>query len=288
MALSAALEELLKTLPADVQAQQRAILEKHPSLGEGWLRQSDYDRFLNENKGKVAKYDETMDWYKRTKPVHDQLKTDYEQLQEKAQRLEAEVQAKATELAAAKAAGGEGGGDPKAVAAAVLESLKGQTVTPAEIAKLVATETEKQAAAAREKFFKEDVPSTLSFITGMNEVQWKWYQDNPGKPFDKLAFSKYMTDNKLTDPIEAYDKFTEKDRRAREVQAEVDKQVAEKEKKIRAEFVPGTSAGQGSGVLQTRLSEKKAGDPLFSQDVELGDNALAMAAAAELRGEGKV
>ena len=287
MALNAALEELLKTLPADVQAQQRAILEKVPTLGEGWLRQNDYDRFLNENKGKLSKYDETMDWYKKTKPVHEQTLKDLADAQDKAARLEAEVTAKATELAAAKAASGEGGGDPKAVAAAVMEALKGQIPTKAEISQLVADKTKEQADAARDNFFKNDVPAALGFQTAMVDVQWK-YRDEFGKSLNRIEFAKFMTDNKLSDPIDAYEKYTEKERREREIATEVKKRTEEAEKKMRAEFVPGTTGPQGTGHLQVRISEKKPGDALFGQDIELGDNAAAMAAAAELRGEGKL
>jgi len=261
MALNAALEELLKTLPADVQAQQRAILEKVPTLGEGWLRQNDYDRFLNENKGKLSKYDETMDWYKKTKPVHEQTLKDLADAQDKAARLEAEVTAKATELAAAKAASGEGGGDPD--------------------------KTKEQADAARDNFFKNDVPAALGFQTAMVDVQWK-YRDEFGKSLNRIEFAKFMTDNKLSDPIDAYEKYTEKERREREIATEVKKRTEEAEKKMRAEFVPGTTGPQGTGHLQVRISEKKPGDALFGQDIELGDNAAAMAAAAELRGEGKL
>lgn len=290
MALSQALEDLLKTLPADVQAQQRAILEKVPALGEGFLRQSDYDRFMNENKGKLAKYDETMDWYKKTKPVHEQTLADLREAQEKNARLEADVQAKATELAAAAAAAGSASGDPKAVASAVLEAIKtgGAIPTKAEIGALVAAESEKQATAQRDKFFKEDVPATLTFITGMNDVQFLWYRENPGKAFPKIEFSKYMTDNKLSDPIEAYSKYTEKDRHDRELETERVKIRDEERKKAQAEFVPGSTAAQGTGHLQIRISEKKSGDPLFGQDIELGDNSAAMAAAAELRASGNV
>jgi hypothetical protein len=276
MALSEALETLIKTLPAEVQAQQRAILEKHPALGEGWLRQNDYDRFLNENKGKLSKYDETMDWYKRTKPVHDQTVADLKEAQEKAARLEA-----------ASAAAGGGNVDAEKVAKAVMENLGKTMPTKTELATLIAEETKKQADSARDNFFKSDVPQALGFMTAMNDVQWK-YRDEFGKSMDRVEFAKFMTENKLSDPIEAYERYTEKDRRAREVKAEVDKQLEEEKKKLRSEFVPGSTGSQGTGHLQIRVSEKKAGDPLFGQDIELGDNAAAMSAAAELRAEGKL
>lgn len=287
MALKAELEELLKTLPADVQAQQRAILEKHPTLGDGWLRQADYNKFMNEGQDKLKRYDETMDWYKRTKPVHDQVVTDLAASQAEVERLKAEVASKAAEAAAAKAASGEGATDPAAVAKAVLEAIKGTIPTTAEIGKLIADETDKQAKAAREKFFKEDVPPALAFQTGMNEVQWR-HRDEFGKPLNRVEFAKFMTENKINDPIEAYERFTETPRLEAKLKAAKDEGIAEGKKQAAAEFVPGSTGAQGLGHLQVRITEKKTGDPLFGQDVELGDNAAAMAAAAELRNEGRV
>ena len=287
MALNEALEALLKTLPADVQAEQRKILEKVPSLGEGWLRQSDYDRFLNENKGKLSKYDETMEWYRKTKPVHEQLTKDLTEAQERATRLEAEVAAKSAEAAAAAAAAGGGNVDAEKVSKAVMDALGKSIPTKTELAALIADETKKQADAARDKFFKEDVPAALGFQTAMVDVQWK-YRDEFGKSLNRIEFAKFMTENKLSDPIEAYEKYTEKERREREIETEVKKRTEEAEKKMKAEFVPGSTGAQGTGHLQVRISEKKPGDALFGQDIELGDNAAAMAAAAELRGEGKI
>ena len=286
MLFRSALEELLKTLPAEVQAQQRAILEKHPALGEGWLRQSDYDRKMNEVKPKLEAYDSTMDWYKRTKPVHDQTVSDLREAQEKVTRLEAEVAAKAAEAAAAAAASGGGNVDAEKVAKAVMDNLGKTFPTNAELSTLIATETKKQADSARDRFFKEDVPAALAFQTAMVDVQWK-YRDEFGKSLNRAEFAKYMTDNKLSDPIEAYDKYTDKDRRTKELETERVKIREEEKKKLQSEFVPGSTGPQGTGHLQVRISEKKAGDPLFGQDIELGDNSAAMAAAAELRSEGK-
>lgn len=287
MALNAALEELLKTLPADVQTQQRAILEKHPALGEGWLRQADYDRQMNEGKAKIKNAEEVQDWFKRTKPVHEQVVKDLNEAQEKISRLEAEVTAKAAEAAAAIAAAGGGSADAEKVAKAVMDNLGKTIPTKAELASLIATETEKQANAARDKFFKEDVPATLTFITGMNDVQFR-YRDEFGKSLDKKEFSKFMTDNKIADPIEAYEKYTEKARHDKELESERVKIREEERLKLKSEFVPGSTGSHGTGHLQVRISEKKAGDPLFGQDIELGDNSAAMAAAAEMRAEGKL
>lgn len=286
MALNAALEELLKTLPVDVQAQQRAILEKHPALGEGWLRQQDYSQKLNEISDRKKVYDEHDEWYKRNRPIYDQLRTDYQSSQERITALEAEVQAKATELAAARAAGGEGGGDPQAVAKAVMDSLQGKIPTQSELSKMIEDMTKKQADAAREAFFKNDVPSVLAFQTAMNDVQWR-YRDEFGKSMDRIEFAKFMKDNALADPIDAYDKYTAKAREERKLAEARAEGKAEGRKEATAEFVPGSTGPQSPGHLQLRISEKKAGDPLFAQDIELGDTSAANAAAAELRAEGK-
>lgn len=293
MALSAQLETLLTELekidPVGAK-EQRTILEKHAGLQkpvqEAMLRQSDYDRFMNDNKAKLKHADEVADWFKKNKPVHEQLQRDYAELAEQKSRLEAEVQTKAAELAARAAAGGGDGGNPEAVAKAVMDKLGGSLATKAEVARLVAEETEKQAGAARDRFYKEDVPAALAYNTAMMEASWR-YRDEFGKSINRAEFAKFMVDNKIGDPIEAYERYTEKDRRDKEIEAEVTRRTDEAKKKIQAEYVPGSSGSQGLGHLQLRVSKKEANDPLFSQDIQLGDNAAAMAAAAELRNEGR-
>jgi hypothetical protein len=295
MPLSAALEELLKTLPADVQAQQRAILEKHPSLGEGWLRQSDYDRFMNANKSKIEKVDEVERWYNDNKPKFDTLKTNYAQLEaDKAKweaeklKLEADLQAASAAAAAAKAAEGSNV-DPQKIAEAVRTSLDGKIPTSTELAKLISEETKKQAtslfAEARKNFYEHDFKETASWITGMNDVMWR-YRDEFGKTLDRVAFSKFMSDNKIVDPVEAYDRFTASDREEKKFQSRLEEEKKKWEAEHKpAEGIPGMTPPGGMGHLQVRLNKHDEKDPLFSKDFELGDNTAASEAAKEWRAE---
>lgn len=294
MALSAALEELLKTLPADVQAQQRAILEKHPSLGEGWLRQSDYDRFMNANKEKIESVDRVTAWHAEWKPKYDKLAHEHNeqtarisQLEADKQKLEADLQAASVAAVAARGADGNVL-DAAKIAAAVKQVMGDTMLTKAEIATLVAAETAKQTKeqfeTARKNFYEHDFTQSAAWITEMNDVQWKWREEFPSKPFDKAAFAKFMTEEKITSPIAAYVKYTEKDRTEAEVNRRVTEKLAEERKSNPpAAGVPGSSGAPGH--LQIRLTERKPDDPLFGKDFELGDNSAATAAAAEWRGE---
>lgn len=292
MTLSKALEELLKTLPADVQAQQRAILEKHPTLGEGWLRQSDYDRMMNENKTKIEAVDRVKAWHEEYKPKYDNLvrenatltsqKSEWEASKTK---LEADLATASAAAAAAKA--GEGGNvDPAKIAEAVKAAIGNTIPTKTEIAALVAAEAEKQVKtfgeASRKQFYENDFAQSAQWITGMNDVMWR-YRDEFGKPLDRAEFAKFMTEKKITDPIVAYDEFTKEAKTEKEVQKRVDAKLEEEKKNNPAPGIPGTSGAPGH--LQIRIAARKPDDPLFGKEFELGDNTAAMAAAAELRAE---
>jgi hypothetical protein len=297
MALSAEMEGLLTELekvdPAGAK-EQRAILEKYPKLQDGMkggvMRQSDYDRQLNASKDKLAEAEKWQRWAKDNIPIHTQLQKDYAAKEAEIERLKAEVEAKS--IAAAAAAGGNAG-DADKIVESVKKAIKdsGGIPTAAELAKMIDDATEKRMEGARKDFYEKEIPRNLAFVTSMTNAQNRYFRET-GKDLDTAEFSKFMVDNNIADPAKAYDRFMEPHNRQKAIDEEVKKQVAVKEDELKKQYgasgIPGSSGSQGLGHLQIRVTEKKAGDPLFSQDVELGDNAAAMAAAAELRSEGKV
>jgi len=298
MALSAEVENLLAELekvdPAGAK-EQRAILDKFPKLQDGLkggvMRQADYDRNMNANKEKLAKVDEWKRWADTNMPIHQQLQSDYAEKVAEIERLKAEVQAKSIEAAAA--AGGSGA-DAEKISAAVKAAIKdaGGMPTKSELAALIKGATDEQMAGARKDFYEKEIPRNLAFVTAMTTAQNRYFRET-GKDMDTTEFSKFMVDNNISDPAKAYEKFMDPINRQKTIDEEVKKAREDEREKVKKELggasgIPGSSGPQNPGHLQIRITEKKPNDPLFSQDIELGDNAAAMAAAAELRQEGKV
>lgn len=297
MALSAEMEGLLTELekvdPAGAK-EQRAILDKFPKLQDGLkggvMRQSDYDRNMNANKEKLAEATKWTDWAKTNVPIHTQLQKDFAAKEEEIERLKAEVEAKS--IAAAAAAGGNVA-DADKITAAVKAALKeaGGMPTKTELAALIKGATDEQMKDARKDFYEKEIPRNLAFVTAMTTAQNRYFRET-GKDMDTAEFSKFMVDNGLSDPARAYDRFMEPTNRKKEIDTEAkriaDEEIAKFKKESGASGIPGSTGPQNPGHLQIRLTEKKADDPLFSQTIELGDNSAAMAAAAELRSEGKV
>jgi hypothetical protein len=291
------LAELEKVDPAGAK-EQRAILEKFPKLQDslkgGVMRQSDYDRQLNANKAELEKNkkftDEILAWEKRERPNHDRLLKEYGEAQEKIAKLESEVEAQT--IAAAAAAGGNTA-DADKILATVKQAIKesGGMPTATELAKMIDDATEKRMEGARKDFYEKEIPRNLAFVTAMTNAQNRYFRET-GKDMDPAEFSKFMVDNGISDPAKAYDRFMEPVNRKKEIDTEAkkiaDAEIEKFKKENGAGGIPGSTSAQGMGHLQIRVSEKKPNDPLFSQDIELGDNAAAMAAAAELRSEGKV
>jgi len=300
MALSAALEDLLKELekidPAAAKT-QRTLLEGNEKVAKaleaGQLRQSDYDRFMNENKGKLDTFEAREKWFKENKPKHDQALADLKAANEKIADLDKQLKTSSVAAAAALAAEGGGNVDPAKIVEAVKTALGGDIPTKADLDKLIADKAvelvKTNYTEAVNKFYAEDFPRAANWSAAMTDAQIQYFQET-GKRLDRKEFAKFMNDNKIADPEDGYQKFMEPVRRKIEIDAEVKKGVdAELAKRGSGEEFPGSSgAPQPMGALQVRLAKRAEGDPLIPKDAELGDSSLAHLAAAELRREGKV
>lgn len=309
MALSSTLEalcvELEKVDPAAGKA-QRELLEKYPSLQkpteEQRLRQSDYDKKLDENK-KEIEYGRTMKtWADNNVPKFDEMKAERdaavkkaEEAQAKAAKAEKDLQEKV--VAAAK----EGGVDPDKLAEAVRAKIGGEYLSKTEVATIIGAETKKLVDPAMkgavDKFYAEDVPRLAGLNAAMTEGQNRYFAEfkehlDPEAYVAHLSAAtgdKYMTDGKY-DRKKVYEAFVVQKRaevsRAAEIETEARKRADAilAERGVSSSF-PGTSGPPGP--LQVRFNAKDKSDPLFGAPMELGDNSAAAAAAAELHAEGK-
>lgn len=292
MALTKELEvliaELEKVDPAGAK-EQAALLEKFPQLQtavkDGVLRQSDYDRFMNEGKGKIAKAEqyagEWKTWSETNVPKHKKLVEDYTTLEQRNKELQAQVEA------AAAAARTNGDGEGTVSEAELMSKVEARLaklgpVTKEEVGQIVIQEAGKLLQTERDNFFKTTFPMATEFM--MNAVDARIdYEKEFGKPLDRKAFADFMTEKKISDPKEAYQQFVQPQRTEKEIQRRVQE---ERDKDKSRAGVPGTSSSAPEmGPLQIKISAK---DPLAGKDVEVGDNQAAYAAAAELRAEGKV
>jgi hypothetical protein len=295
MALKPELEALLKVMdPADAEV-QRKIFEKHPQLGDGWLRQADYDRSMNENKTKLQTADKWKEWADRNVVEVDgkHMSRDAVTLRaelEAAERTKAELERKVAESVVAH--GGDAA-DVEKVTAAVLAKIGGEPASKTEIARLVGEETTKAVSAglkaAQTEFFEKTFAPSVNWMTGMTQVQYD-YRDEFGKNLPRADFAKFMKDNNLSDPTLAFEQFVAPDREKKRIAEAADKlyqdRVKEEEKK--GTFPGSSGAPTPVGGLQLRLNKKADDDPLFGKTVELGDGSVAAAAAADLRNEGKI
>jgi hypothetical protein len=301
MALKAELEalcaELDKVDPALGKA-QRELLEKNEKaqdlIREGVLRQQDYSKFMNDNKAAIEDGKTMRDWAKTEVPKSKIIAEENRLARERIAELEKKVAESADAVARAAAGAGGTSVDPTVVTQAVMDKLRasGDMPTKTELADLVAAETKKQTEVAEKKFFESTFPSAARWQEKYTNAQLLHFQET-GKPLDGEAFRKFMVDNKLSDdPEKAYAQFVGPAKTQKEIEKTAN-ELAEKRyqdmlKERGLSGFPGTSGTPSApGHFQVRLAKKDAGDSLISSNVELGDGALAAAAAAELSSEGK-
>lgn len=308
MALSPELEalcvELDKVDPAASKA-QRELLEKYPSLQrptqEQRMRQSDYDKNMNENKEKIE-YGRTMkDWADKNVPK-------YKEAIQRAEDAEKERdEARAAAAKAAKdfetkvaAAAKEAGVDPDKLAEAVRLKIGGEFMTKAEVTSTIGAEAKKLVddgtKAAIDRFYSQDVPKLAGLNAALTEAQNRFHDEfsdylDPEAYTEHLATAgdKYVTDGKF-DRKKAYDAFVTQKRSDKSRAAEIETEAKKRADAILAERgiaggFPGTSGAPGP--LQVRMNARDKSDPLFGGSVELGDGSAAAAAAAELHAEGR-
>jgi len=305
MAIPKDIEPFLEGFTADERTLFDNLLTKSPKLGEGWLRQSDYDRKMNsskeESKRLTDRNKQLEDWYTENRPIHDaslerarELEDQFKEAQEEARRFEQQTKQLQDKLTAAEARrAAEPGGDTvdaAELARRVQEEVnKLGYVNKAEMDAIINKQTERMTAAeegskkaiddAGKRFFEETVPATTNFMIDIAEI----CVDHKGEfneKLDRKAFSDFMSQNKITNPVQAYEQWVKPRRDEIEFKRKVDEEVKQRISGMAVngmQVVPG-GAVQPKGAMQMRV-EKDAG--------QNSTTALANAAAAELRAEGK-
>lgn len=287
MALKKELEDLLAALPAEDQAPLRAQMEKHQTLRDGFLRQADYDRSMNEAKEAKAEFEEQkkewQTWYDKAKPEFEDLAPKYEAVLKERDDLKAKVDAGVT-----AATGKESDVDVNKLTADVLKAVEGRGFVPkVELDAIIDAAAKKLFEPERNTLLKETLPAWNAFTLDVADIMMNHRQDF-GKPLDRLALSKFMNENKLTDVKKGYEQFIAPEV-AKKTEAKLRDDIT---KEVRSQFgVPGTSAALPTademGIVQ-RLVQSSDTKPDPAKDLQLGNGSIAALAAQEFAAEGKI
>jgi hypothetical protein len=299
-------EETLASLSGEERKLFDSTLAKHPELKEGWLRQDDYSRHLNEFKAKEKDFEaaksrkeELEAWAEKNVPIYDSLVEkgiigdDGEELWSK---QKTELEAKLAE--AAKAAVGGHDMKPEEVEAKVREIIKAaggaskeeyEALVQAE-SKKIAEQTFKEQWTARETDFNtKTIPMVAGFSAAVTTVAMH-YEKETGKPFDKEKrdeLFKLMGDKGKFDALEVETDFLAPVRAEKEREQKIEEEVRKRVHAQRGEtgsgedYIPQPDAPKGALKMMLDRSKEQEGDIASL----VGE--AAKKAASDLRTEGK-
>jgi hypothetical protein len=304
MALTAELEALIASLPEADRETTRQLLEKHPSLREGYLRQEDYNRLSNKTKAEQAEATKAKEryeadrqkndeWFKESKPLFDKMKGERDTFSARVTELEAKM--KTMGSAAAAATGGDGTDAAKLVEQ-VAERMKSMNVVPTEekLRSMFVEEATKKAMEIaeneRKAFVTQTLPATMEYIMQINEIALD-YKDEFGEKFDRKAFIEFQKEKGMIEkpPRETFDEYV-RDRRAKKHDEDL---IAKTTKDVESRLsVPGSGSNGSSGLPGTSAVPENGPvvEYLKSQNQPApgtGASEEAAKAAAALRAAGK-
>jgi hypothetical protein len=317
MPLNRALEQFLNEHVTDEQARSdlRRYFERFPELQkrfEGYLRQEDYDRMMNEVKRQREKEQQMIEewkqrvqkweeWVAENVPKHEQLLSSYQQLLARNQEIEAEnarLRAMAergeqrgeglesTVRSAAEEYSGYYGNthvDPDDLARRVMERVqRAGYVTKEEISRIAAEEAKKKIEEASETLFKKTLPTYAEQLLKVAELRERHMQEF-GKPLDWRELARFAVKNNMADLDAAYEAFTQKDRLEKETQ----RIREEVRKELLSQQLPGAAVPPNPEEIGPLRARMQGLIPPELENAELGTGQLAALAAAELRREGK-
>jgi hypothetical protein len=274
------------------------LLTKTPGLGtrlkEGVLRQSDYDRKMNENKTKLTAAEERAkeldEWYEVNNTIHTNLLTEYDKLEKQSRELQ-------EKLARAEAARTASGGDDNVNAAELEARVKEEVsklgyVSKSEMDSIIATQANKLATEAAnaeikkatDQFWKETFPAAASAQADIAEICYD-HKVEFNENIDRAALDAVMKERGLTSFKKGYEALVEPKRKEREFTRKVDDEV-----KTRLSGMTGGGFAGGSPILEKgavqmrieREAAKAAASGVSSSKL------AAVEAAQELRNEGKM
>ena len=302
MALNKVLEEALALIQDEGdQTALRASFEKYPDLSvrfEGNLRQEDFDRNSGQLKTdreafetektdgreKIAKW---QSWFDQNKASHDGMLSKFEGIQAMNTKLEAEVQELKDKGVEIPLDGSVTSLD--AVMKAVDERVAARGYVDADgFDKKFAEQSGAVLESERADFLSKTLPGVIAYNTALTTAHFN-HRDQFDEPLDTEAFMKYMAENKLENPVTAYDGFVKDKLHAKE--------LTDKEEEIRKDErtkigLPGTGApptGVDSPAIGPveMLRQGKATDGI-PEGAQIGDGQAGAAAAAAMRADGQV
>lgn len=304
MAIPKELEPLMEGFTADEKSlfdnlmtkQYTAAKAKDPNgatLQEGWLRQQEFDKRSNQWKGDLDKAkaaeQQMRTWWNDNKPIHDAaLEHNREleaKLQEESQQRE-ELQRKLSEAETRRAAEGGEQVDPAEVRRQVAEEAKALGwLSKSEMDSLIAakyaqleSDTKSAIEGARKELWEQSFPQIANHAADISEIAYD-HKSEFSEPFDRLKFTEFLSENKISDFKKGYEQFVKPRRDDRDFKKRVDAEVEQRMSGLNVTGgLPVPGGPQQKGALQMRI-EKDNATPTSS-------TAAAIAAAAELRSEG--
>jgi Tfp pilus assembly major pilin PilA len=263
------------------------LFEKYEPLRGGVLRQADYDRLMNEAKQKIAdgdiKVKKYEDWYNKNLTRHEELLKMNGDLETENGSLKKQVE----DAVKKAAAGGSGDGQPvdqEAIVQSVMAKLGGKPVTQAELKEAAKATVNEFAQTLQKDFFEKTFPQATRWQSRFLDAKLS-YHDEFKKRLDDETFMKFMTDNKIEDPTEGYNRFVAADRQKIQVEKEVERRLAEE----KAKHPAGTSGSEASvdinSPIVSILSKPIPGS--VPEGARPGDGSAALRAAEAMRNEGK-
>jgi truncated hemoglobin YjbI len=291
MALDQYLEDLLKILPTAEAEGARKLLEASPGFSkeikEGYLRQSDYSRKMNEfdaDRNKFAGEKKTMvDWYERNKSRHEQLMSDYSTAQSTINDLRSQIDRKVE-------SGEITQDEAQSVAARVDARLKEIGYTSKSELQQLITETAEKIADARvkaqtDRFLTETWPAATEIQGRVNEAQFMAMKEfgSPLSMEQRKEVADLMKERNIMDPVKAYNEWAAPIRQKAEFDKKVEDEVSSRMSKQHFPGVSGPSIADMGPLQAARAGQV----PKLPDNAVVGDGSAAAAAAAELRSEGR-
>lgn len=260
-----------------------------PTLADGWLRQSDYDRKMNLSKDEIQKAKDRArqleDWYAENEPIH-------RASLDRARELESRNAEIMQQLDQART---QGGGDVDAVElerrvqaeVAKLKDTYGY-VTKTDIGNVIKQETEKLTGEtkkaiddATKQYYEVAMPQGINLAADIAEICVD-HKSEFNERLDRKKFAEYMQENKLVDPVKAYEQYVKPRRDEIEFKKKVDEEVKQRLSGMTVNGgMPGAGSPLSKGVIQMKVEKDQAA-------AGISTTVAATQAAAELRQEGRM